>query len=38
MFRVNCFMHIFITRAIVPKMLKNGGSIVAISSSAVEKQ
>jgi meso-butanediol dehydrogenase / (S,S)-butanediol dehydrogenase / diacetyl reductase len=36
MFRVNCFMHIFITRAIVPKMLKNGGSIVAISSSAVE--
>ena len=36
MFKVNFFYHIFIARAIVPKMLKNGGSVVAISSSAAE--
>jgi len=36
MFNVNFFYHLYITRALVPKMLKNGGSIVAISSSAAE--
>jgi len=36
MFNVNFFYHLYLTRAIVPKMLKFGGSIVAISSSAAE--
>ena len=36
MFKVNFFYHIYIVRALVPKMLKNGGSIVAVSSSAAE--
>ena len=36
MFNVNFFYHLYLTRALVPKMLRSGGSIVAISSSAAE--
>lgn len=36
MMMVNFYSHVFLVRALLPKMLRKGGSLVAISSSAAE--